>query len=141
MGGWSPPPPGLAMKQVSMISLCLILTAVAHAEHKPQVPECFKVNALIRMDDDHYWANWTNGCSYTIDSVYVTVEFEDGDRRTVGNGVWSMHFVTPGTHQVTRFSTPAGVSDFRTVKVRKVTTSLDEALHPTSSHTSAERTQ
>jgi hypothetical protein len=129
------------MKQISLIPLCLMLSAFAHAEQKPQIPQCFKVNALIRMDDDHYWANWTNACSYTIDSVYVTVEFVDGDRRSVGNGVWSMHFITPGTHQVTRFSTPAGVSDFRTVKVRKVTTSLDEALQSNSSHPATERTQ
>jgi hypothetical protein len=129
------------MKQISTISLCLFLAAIAHAEHKPQIPQCFKVNALIRMDDDHYWANWTNACSYTIDSVYVNVEFVDGDRRTVGNGVWSMHFVTPGMHQVTRFSTPAGVSDFRTVKLRRVTTSLDEALHENQSRAPSERTQ
>jgi hypothetical protein len=129
------------MKQISLISLCLILPAIVHAEQKPQIPQCFKVNALIRMDDDHYWANWTNACSYTIDSVYVTVEFVDGDRRSVGNGVWSMHFVTPGAHQVTRFSTPAGVSDFKTVRVRKVTTSLDEALRENPSRAPAERTQ
>jgi hypothetical protein len=135
------PSPGAGMKHISLVSLCLILPAIVHAEQKPQIPQCFKVNALIRMDDDHYWANWTNACSYTIDSVYVTVEFVDSDRRPVGNGVWSMHFVTPGTHQVTRFSTPAGVSDFRTVRVRKVTTSLDEALHEYPSRAPAERTQ
>lgn len=129
------------MKHISLLPLWMMLPVMVHAEQKPQVPQCFKINALIRMDDDHYWANWTNACSYTIDSVYVTVEFVDGDRRTVGNGIWSMHFVTPGTHQVTRFSTPGGVSDFRFVKVRRVTTSLDEALHENSSHGPPERAQ
>jgi hypothetical protein len=73
--------------------------------------------------------------------VYVNVEFVDGHRRPVGNGVWSMHFVTPGTHQVTRFSTPPGVSVFKTVTLRRVTTSLDEALRESRSRAASESTQ
>jgi hypothetical protein len=129
------------MKQISLLPFWLMLPAIVHAEQKPQVPQCFKVNALIRMDDDHYWANWTNACTYTVDSVYVNVEFVDGDRRTLGNGLWSMHFVVPGAHQVTRFSTPPGVSAFRFIRVRKVTTTLDEALHENLSHAPPERAQ
>jgi hypothetical protein len=129
------------MKQLSLLPFWLMLPAIVHAEQKPQVPQCFKVNALIRMDDDHYWANWTNACSYAVDSVYVNVEFVDGDQRSLGNGLWSMHFVVPGAHQVTRFSTPPGVSAFRFIRVRKVTTTLDEALHENTSHAPPERTQ
>ena len=129
------------MKQISLLPFYLTLSVMVHAEQKPQVPQCFKVNSLIRMDEDHYWANWTNACAYTVDSVYINVEFVDGDRRTLGGGLWSMHFVTPGAHQVTRLSTPPGVSDFRFIRVRKVTTTLDEALQDRQHQTQPEHAQ
>jgi hypothetical protein len=117
------------MRQMTLLLLMWTVLALnVRAEEKRQIPQCFKVQSLIRMDDDHYWANWTNACSYTVDSVYVSVEFSDEAKRPLGSGLLSMHFVTPGAHQVTRFSTPSGVSDFRFVKVRRITTSLDEAL-------------
>ena len=95
----------------------------------PSVPQCFKVHSLIRMDEDHYWANWTNACPYTIDSVYVLVKFSGRSVSGPANGVWALHFVTPGTHQVTRFTAPVNVADFDSVHVAKITTDADEALH------------
>ena len=94
-----------------------------------KVSECFKVNSLIKMDEDHYWANWTNSCPYTIDSVYVMVKFVDKARKTLGNGVWSLHFITPGTHRVIRFTAPLTVPGFESINVHKITTDSDEALH------------
>ena len=75
--------------------------AVGFAAEKPKVPECFKVNSMIRADEEHYWAAWTNACSYTIDSVYVIVRFADEANKLVGNGVWGLHFITPGASRVT----------------------------------------
>lgn len=111
-----------------LLALFLAVSALLSAE-KPEVSECFKVNSLIRMDVEHYWANWTNACSYTIDAVYVIVGFEDHARNSVGKGVWGLHYVTPGDHRVVRFSTPASVSDYSYVRVRKITTNSEEALH------------
>ena len=95
----------------------------------PKVPECFKIQSLTKADEAHYWAKWANTCPYTIDSVYVVVVFSDNVHHSLGTGVWGLHFVGPGLHRVTRFSTPAGVSDFEFVSVRRVTTDADEALH------------
>jgi hypothetical protein len=103
--------------------------AVGFAAEKPKVPECFKVNSMIRADEEHYWAAWTNACSYTIDSVYVIVRFADEANKLVGNGVWGLHFITPGASRVTRFSTPARLADYRFVRVGKITTNSEEALH------------
>lgn len=109
--------------------LTLMLPVVAgFAAPQPSVPQCFKVHSLIRMDEDHYWANWTNACPYTIDSVYVMVKFS-GRSRIESDGVWALHFVTPGTHQVTRLNTPLGVADYDSVRVHKITTDSTEALH------------
>jgi hypothetical protein len=114
--------------------LTLIVPVVAScAAAQPAVPECFKVHSLIRMDEDHYWANWTNACPYTIDSVYVMVKFSGrsstAGSRSEADGVWALHFVTPGTHQVTRLNTPLGVADYDAVRVHKITTDSTEALH------------
>jgi hypothetical protein len=80
------------------------------------------------MDEDHYWANWANACPYTIDSVYVLVRFSNRSRNQLGNGVWALHFVVPGTHQVMRLTAPRAVPDFDFVQVRKITTDSLEAL-------------
>jgi hypothetical protein len=96
---------------------------------QPSVSECFKVHSLIKMDGDHYWAKWANACPYTIDSVYVLVGFMDKARKIVGNGVWGLHYITPGQGRVTRFSTPPNVSNYEIVNVRKITTDSEEALH------------
>ncbi len=85
-----------------LLTLFLAVSALLSAE-KPGVSECFKVNSLIRMDVEHYWANWTNACSYTIDAVYVIVGFEDNARNPVGKGVWGSalcHSGRPSGHQV-----------------------------------------
>jgi len=62
----------------------LVLTLPALAAERPKVSDCFKVHSLTRMDDEHYWANWTNACPYTIDSVYVMIGFADKSRRLLG---------------------------------------------------------
>lgn len=111
-----------------LLTLFLAVSALLSAE-KPGVSECFKVNSLIRMDEEHYWANWTNRCSYTIDAVYVMVGFEDNARNPVGKGVWALHYVIPGDHRIIRFTTPASVSGYTSVKVRKITINSEEALH------------
>lgn len=116
------------------ILLLLSLTACLFAGDRPKVPDCFKIRALIRADADHYWADWTNTCPYTVDSVYVVVGFSDGSRRSLGEGVWSLHFTTPGAHRVTRFTTPSGVSGFEFVDVRRVTTGVEEAFRSQSAY-------
>lgn len=100
----------------------------AASSAQPKIAQCFKVYDLLKMDQDHYWANWANACPYTIDSVYIMVRFSDRSRRGLGNGVWALHFVVPGTHQVTRFTAPRDVPDFDFVHLRKITTDWMEAL-------------
>ena len=100
----------------------------AFAEQTPRISACFKIHAMIRADAEHYWANWTNSCPYTIDAVYVMVGFLDESRRWLGNGVWAMYFITPGTSRIVRFSMPAEVPDFFSVKLVKITTNSEEAL-------------
>ena len=112
-----------------LLTLFALTGAFAFAE-SPRIPQCFKVNALIKMDADHYWADWTNRCPYTIDSVYVMVKFADKASSHVGNGVWALHFIVPGTHRVTRFSAPSTVPEFSRVDVRKITVNWEEALRP-----------
>lgn len=112
-----------------LFTLLLPIATGLVATGAPKVPECFKVHSLIRMDEDHYWANWTNACPYTIDSVYIMVKFAGPSREGLGDGVWALHFVTPGTHQVTRFTSPRNIPDFDSVYVSKITTDWVEALH------------
>lgn len=100
----------------------------AAAVAPPRVDECFKVHRLLKTDATHYWADWTNTCPYTIDSVYVMVGFVDGFRKYLGDGVWPMYFVLPGAHRVTRFSVPVGVDGFQSILVRRITTNSVEAL-------------
>ena len=108
--------------------MLLVLGIPALAQEKPKVSECFKVHSLTRMDDEHYWADWTNACPYTIDSVYVMIGFADISRKPLGAGVWGLHFITQGAHRVIRFSTPSRVDGFEFVSVRKITTDAEEAL-------------
>jgi hypothetical protein len=109
--------------------IALLLAGSAAMAEQPKITECFKVQSLIKMDEDHYWAKWANRCPYMIDSVYVMVGFVDKAKRLVGNGVWGLHYITPGEGRVTRFSTPREVSNYESVSVRKITTDSDEALH------------
>jgi hypothetical protein len=113
------------MKHLVLLFL-LLSSATLWAADKPGVSDCFKVHALVKTDADHYWADWTNSCPYTIDAVYVLVTFADKSRKLIGDGVWPMYFVTPGTHRVTRFSVPAIASSFEYVNLRRIT--LDAAL-------------
>ncbi len=105
-----------------------MLTAVAVFAGSPELTECFKVNELLKTDAEHYWANWSNACPYTIDSVYVAVRFSDRSGVNLGEGVWALHFLPPGAHRVTRFTTPQSVADFDSVRVRKITSNSEEAL-------------
>ncbi len=115
------------MKQLLLPLLFLATGGFACAQN-PAVSHCFKVNALIKMDEDHYWADWTNSCPYTIDSVYVMVKFSDKSRQAVGDGVWSLHFVGPGARRVMRLTAPRDVPVFQFVSVKKVTPDFEEAL-------------
>jgi hypothetical protein len=114
--------------RVKRLLLLLVVCIPALAGDKPNVSDCFKVHSLTRMDDEHYWANWTNACPYTIDSVYVMIGFADKSRKLLGEGVWGLHFITQGMHRVIRFSTPSRVDGFEFVSVRKITTDAAEAL-------------
>jgi hypothetical protein len=105
----------------------LTFAAVALAQH-PKVSECFKVHELLRADEEHYWATWTNACPYTIDSVYVTVRFVDRSSTELADGVWSLHFIPPGTHRTMRFSAPGKIADFASVHQKKITADMGEAF-------------
>jgi|SRR5438477_5398019 len=109
-------------------AVLVLLTVSALGAEKPAISQCFKVHSLTRTDGEHYWADWTNACPYTIDSVYVMIGFLDRFHKRLGEGVWGLHFITQGTHRVTRFSTPSGVGGFEFVDIRKVTTDFSEAL-------------
>ena len=113
------------MKRVLVL---LLLAASAFAVDNPPIPQCFKIHSLTKADSEHYWAEWTNACPYTIDSVYVMVGFADKLHKRLGDGVWGLHFVTQGSHRVIRFSAPRGVEGFEFVDIRKVTVDSSEAL-------------
>jgi hypothetical protein len=111
--------------------LGLTFAAIALAQHPglhPKISECFKVHELLRADEEHYWATWTNACPYTIDSVYVTVRFADRSSRELADGVWSLHFIPPGTHRTMRFSAPGRIADFASVHQKKITADMGEAF-------------
>jgi hypothetical protein len=105
----------------------LTFAAIALAQH-PNVSQCFKVHELLRADEEHYWATWTNACPYTIDSVYVTVQFADRSSAQLADGVWSLHFIPPGTHRTMRFSAPGRISDFTSVHQKRITADMSEAF-------------
>jgi hypothetical protein len=115
-------------QKMKLLLILLVLGIPGLAAERPKVSDCFKVHSLTRMDDEHYWANWTNACPYTIDSVYVMIGFADKSRKVLGEGVWGLHFITQGMHRVIRFSTPSRVDGFEFVSVRKITTDAAEAL-------------
>lgn len=110
-----------------LVPLLLLTSVISCAETK--ISDCFKVSYLTKMDSEHYWASWTNTCPYTIDSVYVMIEFADRFKHHVGNGVWGLHFILPGAHRVIRFTAPATCSEYHTIKIRKITSDSEEALH------------
>jgi hypothetical protein len=105
----------------------LTFAAIALAQH-PKVSECFKVHELLRADEEHYWATWTNACPYTIDAVYVTVRFADRSSRELADGVWSLHFIQPGAHRTMRFTAPGKISDFASVHQKNITADIGEAF-------------
>jgi len=107
--------------------LSAAFAAIVLAQH-PKVSECFKVRELLRADQEHYWATWSNSCPYTIDSVYVKVGFADRASREVANGVWSLHFVAPGAHRTMRLSAPGTLADFASVHQKKITADMGEAF-------------
>src|ERR1700678_2366759 len=107
--------------------LGLTFSVLALAQH-PQVSDCFKVHELLRADQEHYWATWTNTCPYTIDSVYVMVRFADGSAKEVADGGWSLHFIAPGAHRTMRFSAPGKLADFASVRQHKITADMGEAF-------------
>jgi len=127
---YHPPGKGLGVELGVKFGLScgLAIAMAAAASAQPKIAQCFKVYDLVKMDEDHYWANWANACPYTIDSVYVMVRFSDRSRTRLGNGVWALHFVVPGTHQVTRFTAPRAVPDFDFIQLNKITTDSLEAL-------------
>jgi hypothetical protein len=105
----------------------LTFAAIALAQH-PVVSECFKVRELLRADEEHYWATWSNTCPYTIDAVYVTVRFADRSSKDLADGVWSLHFIPPGAHRTMRFSAPGKIADFASVHQKKITSDMAEAF-------------
>jgi hypothetical protein len=107
--------------------LGLTFGAIALAQH-PNVSDCFKVHETIRADEEHYWTTWTNACPYTIDSVYVVVGFSDRASKEIASGVFALHFVAPGAHRTMRFSAPGKISDFASVRQRKITGDMGEAF-------------
>jgi hypothetical protein len=105
----------------------LTFAAIVLAQ-RPNVSQCFKVHELLRADEEHYWATWTNACPYTIDSVYVQVRFSDRSSRELADGVWSLHFIPPGTHRTMRFSAPGRLADFTSVHQKMITADMGEAF-------------
>src|SRR5579863_2094053 len=110
----------------------LTFAAIALAQNslaqRPKISECFKVHELLRADEEHYWATWTNTCPYTIDAVYVTVRFADRFSKDLADGVWSLHFVPPGAHRTVRFSAPGKLADFASVHEKRITGDIEEAF-------------
>jgi len=110
-----------------LLGLYLCGTA-AFAADQPKLADCFKVNRLLKIDATFYWADWTNTCPYTVETVYVMVTFLDGSSRELGSGVWPMYFIEPGVRRVTRFTAPVGVSTYQTLRVSKITADSAVAL-------------
>ena len=110
------------MRLLIPVLLCPAIAATCQtaAAADLRVSQCFKVHRLLKSDEVHYWADWTNACPYTIQAVYITVGFLDGSRRELGKGVWPMYFVRPGAHKVNRFSAP--ISGFKLVSLHRITT-------------------
>jgi hypothetical protein len=112
------------MKHLVLGLLCAVMALAQY----PKVSECFKVHELLRADEEHYWATWTNTCPYTVDSVYVLVRFADQSSTDLADGVWSLHFIEPGAHRTMRFTAPGKLADFASVHQRKITADMNEAF-------------
>jgi hypothetical protein len=112
------------MKHLVLGLLCAVIALSQH----PKVSDCFKVQELLRADEEHYWATWTNTCPYTVDSVYVTVRFADRSSKELADGVWSLHFIAPGAHRTMRFSAPGKIADFASVHQKNITADMNEAF-------------
>ncbi len=118
---------GLAESNVSKAKISK--ARISHAKmSNAKISDCFKVSYMTKMDAEFYWASWVNTCPYTIDSVYVMVEFADHLKQHVGNGVWGLHFIQPGAHRVIRFTAPVTSAEYHTITLRKITTNSEEAL-------------
>jgi hypothetical protein len=115
------------MSKMKLLVLGLTAASLAFAE-SPKVSDCFKVHSMIRADEEHYWTTWTNACPYTVDSVYVMVKFADQASREIADGVWSLHFIAPGSHRTMRFSAPGKIADFASVRTHRITSDLGEAF-------------
>lgn len=96
---------------------------------QPPIEKCFKVDSLLRADQEHYWATWRNTCPYIIDAVYVTVDFKDRAGTTLGHGVWPLYFVLPGVGRFIRFSVPPLTSEYFSVIVKEITVDAEKALY------------
>ncbi|HVO96474.1 MAG TPA: hypothetical protein VMT15_00320 [Bryobacteraceae bacterium] len=112
---------------MKLLAVGLVAASLGLAQ-SPKVSDCFKVHSMVRADEAHYWATWTNACHYTIDSVYVMVSFADHAAREVATGVWSLHFIEPGAHRTMRFDAPGKLSDFASVRTHRITSDLSEAF-------------
>ncbi len=112
---------------MKFLALGLVVASLGLAQ-SPAVSDCFKVHSMVRADEAHYWATWTNTCHYTIDAVYVMVGFADHAAREVATGVWSLHFIASGAHRTMRFDAPGKLSDFATVRTHRITSDLNEAF-------------
>jgi hypothetical protein len=113
--------------KMKLLALGLAASALAMCQ-SAKVSDCFKVHQLLRADEAHYWATWTNACNTTLDAVYVTVGFTDSASREIASGVWSLHFVAPGAHRTMRFDAPGKIADFAAVRTRAITADLSEAF-------------
>ena len=79
------------MKHILLgLYFCTMMATGALAADRPKVEECFKVNRLLKIDSTFYWADWTNVCPYTVETVYVMVSFVDHSGKELGAGVWPM---------------------------------------------------
>lgn len=108
--------------------LLVLAPLICSAADTSRVSACFQVNALVRADEDHYWADWKNSCPFTIDRVYVMVEFFQQGRK-IGQGVWPSYFVTSGQARVVRFSSPIHLPSNSSITVFRITTDSSVALY------------
>src|ERR1700722_7700342 len=105
----------------------LACAAIVLAQH-PKVSDCFKVNELLRADEEHYWATWTDACPYTIDSAYVTVRLAAGSAGELAETVLGLHLQQLPPHRTMRFSAPGRIADFASVYQKKITADMGEAF-------------
>jgi hypothetical protein len=114
--------------QETVVKLVLLLLLASTLFGADRVESCFKVHDLLRSDDDHYWSLWSNTCKAEIEVVYVAVEFFDKTEK-IGNGLWEIRW-PKGFHRLNKWSTSMTIPVGTVIKIRKITTKLEEALHP-----------